>query len=40
VCRILQTGLGVEMIDHLGCERYPFEGRGSGNSRNGPTPRP
>jgi hypothetical protein len=40
VRRVLQTGLEVEMIDHLGYERYAFDGRGSGNSRNGPTPRP
>jgi len=35
VRRVLQTGLDVEMTDHLGYERHAIEGRGSGNSRNG-----
>ena len=38
VRRVLQTGLEVEMTDHLGYERHAVEGRGSGNSRNGATP--
>jgi putative transposase len=35
VRRVLQTGLEVEMTDHLGYGRHAPEGRGSGNSRNG-----
>jgi putative transposase len=31
----LQTGLKVELADHLGYEPYDPAGRGSGNSRNG-----
>ena len=27
------------MTEHLGCERHAVEGRGSGNSRNGSTPK-
>jgi transposase-like protein len=34
---VLQTGLEVEMTDHLGYERHAAVGRGSGNSRNGAT---
>ena len=34
VRQVLQTGLEVELGDHLGYERDPV-GRGSGNSRNG-----
>ncbi|MEA3502009.1 MAG: IS256 family transposase [Actinomycetota bacterium] len=37
--QVLQTGLEVEMADHLGYGRYAIEGRGSGNSRNGHTPK-
>jgi transposase-like protein len=37
VRQVLQTGLEVEMTDHLGYERHAVEGRGSGNSRNGMT---
>jgi putative transposase len=37
VRQVLQTGLEVEMTDHLGYERHAVEGRGSGNSRNGTT---
>lgn len=37
--QVLQTGLEVEMADHLGYDRYAIEGRGSGNSRNGHTPK-
>jgi putative transposase len=39
VRRVLQTGLEVEMIDHLGYERHAVEGRGSGNNRNGSYPK-
>jgi putative transposase len=35
VRQVLQTGLEVEMTDHLGYEPHAVEGRGSGNSRNG-----
>ncbi len=37
--QVLQTGLEVEMADHLGYEPHAVEGRGSGNSRNGYTPK-
>ena len=37
VRQVLQTGLEVEMTDHLGYERHAAAGRGSGNSRNGMT---
>ena len=36
---VLQTGLEVEMADHLGYERHDPVGRGSGNSRNGSYPK-
>ena len=39
VRQVLQTGLEVEMTDHLGYEPHASEGRGSGNSRNGTTPK-
>ena len=39
VRQVLQTGLEVEMTDHLGYERHAVEGRGSGNSRNGAYPK-
>jgi len=39
VRQVLQTGLEVELADHLGYEPYEVEGRGSGNSRNGSTPK-
>ena len=39
VRQVLQTGLEVEMTEHLGYERHAVEGRGSGNSRNGTTPK-
>lgn len=39
VRQVLQKGLEVEMTDHLGYERNAVEGRGSGNSRNGTTPK-
>jgi len=35
VREVLQTGLDVEMADHLGYEPYEAIGRGTGNSRNG-----
>jgi putative transposase len=35
VQQVLQTGLEVEMTDHLGYEPHAVAGRGSGNSRNG-----
>ncbi len=38
VREVLQTGLDVEMADHLGYEPYESIGRGSGNSRNGAYP--
>ena len=39
VRRVLQTGLEVEMTDHLGYEPHSVEGRGTGNSRNGSYPK-
>jgi hypothetical protein len=39
VRQVLQTGLEVEMTDHLGYEPHAAEGRGSGNSRNGRNPK-
>ncbi len=39
VREVLQTGLDVEMADHLGHEHYESVGRGSGNSRNGAYPK-
>src|ERR687897_2131974 len=39
VRQVLQTGLEVEMTDHLGYEPHAAEGRGSGNSRNGRYPK-
>jgi transposase-like protein len=39
VRQVLQTGLSVELSDHLGYERHAVEGRGSGNSRNGSYPK-
>lgn len=39
VQQVLQTGLEVEMTDHLGYERHAVEGRNSGNSRNGSYPK-
>jgi len=39
VRQVLQTGLEVEMADHLGYERHDPSGRGSGNSRNGSSPK-
>ena len=39
VRQVLQTGLEVEMTDHLGYEAHAAGGRGSGNSRNGHYPK-
>ncbi len=39
VRQVLQTGLEVEMTDHVGYEPHAVEGRGSGNSRNGSYPK-
>jgi hypothetical protein len=39
VREVLQTGLDMEMADHLGYEPYEAIGRGSGNSRNGAYPK-
>ncbi len=38
VRQVLQTGLEIEMADHLGYERCDPGGRGSENSRNGSSP--
>jgi putative transposase len=39
VQRVLQTGLNVELTEHLGYEPHAVEGRGTGNSRNGSYPK-
>ena len=39
VRQVLQTGLEVELEQHLGYEPYDPAGRGSGNSRNGTSPK-
>jgi transposase-like protein len=39
VRQVLQTGLGVELEEHLGYERGDRAGGGSGNSRNGSYPK-
>ena len=39
VRQVLQTGLEVELEDHLGYQPYDPAGRNSGNSRNGSTPK-
>jgi putative transposase len=39
VRQVLQTGLEVEMSDHLGYERHAPQGKGTGNSRNGSCPK-
>lgn len=39
VRQVLQTGLEVELADHLGYEPYDPAGRGSGNSHNGAYPK-
>lgn len=37
--RLLERMLEGELTTHLGYERYAIEGRGSGNSRNGYSPK-
>ena len=37
--RLVQTAAGAELTEHLGYERGDPSGRGSGNSRNGTTPK-
>ena len=37
--QVLQTGLEVELAEHLGYESFEAVGRGSGNSRNGSYPK-
>ncbi len=39
VRQVLQTGLEVEMAEHLGYERHAPEGRGTLNCRNGSSPK-
>jgi transposase-like protein len=39
VRQVLQTGLEVELAEHLGYEAYDPSGRGTGNSRNGSYPK-
>jgi len=39
VKQVLQTGLEVELAEHLGYEAYDPAGRGTGNSRNGSYPK-
>lgn len=39
VRQVLQIGLEVEMTEHLGYERNAVEGGGSGNVRDGTTPK-
>jgi putative transposase len=39
VKRVLEAGLAAELTDHLGYERHDPAGNGSGNSRNGSTPK-
>jgi putative transposase len=39
VKRVLEAGLAVELTDHLGYEKHDRVGHGSGNSRNGSTPK-
>src|SRR5215217_2688895 len=36
---VLERGLAVELTDHLGYDKGDPAGRGSGNSRNGTTPK-
>ncbi|WP_344296301.1 IS256 family transposase, partial [Agromyces neolithicus] len=37
--QVLQSALEAALSDHLGYDRYAMSGRGSGNSRNGSTPK-
>jgi putative transposase len=39
VKRVLEAGLAAELSDHLGYEKHDRAGYGSGNSRNGSTPK-
>ena len=39
VKRVLEAGLQAELTDHLGYEKHDRVGHGSGNSRNGFTPK-
>jgi putative transposase len=39
VKRVLEAGLEAELSEHLGYDRHDPAGRGSGNSRNGSTPK-
>ena len=39
VKRVLEAGLQAELTDHLGYEKHDRVGYGSGNSRNGVTPK-
>ena len=39
VKRVLEAGLAAELTGHLGYERHDRAGQGSGNSRNGSTPK-
>src|SRR5919109_464500 len=39
VKRVLEAGLAAELTDHLGYEKHDPAGRGSGNSRNGSSPK-
>jgi putative transposase len=39
VKRVLEAGLQAELTDHLGYEKHDRAGHGSGNSRNGVTPK-
>src|SRR3954462_10806435 len=39
VRRVLEAGLAAELTDHLGYEKHDRAGYGSGNSRNGSTPK-
>jgi putative transposase len=39
VRQVLQTGLNVELAEHLGYQPYAADGRGSGNNRNGSYPK-
>ena len=39
VRRVLEAGLQAELTDHLGYEKHDRAGHGSGNSRNGSTPK-
>ena len=36
---VLERALGEELTEHLGYDRHDPAGRGSGNSRNGSTPK-